>query len=73
MNRVELGSALQLTPHFHVLLPEAVFEEPRLVPLPPPTTAEVEQLATTERAERGPEFTIAIGGDRRSARTASGP
>lgn len=46
------GSALQLTPHFHVLLPETVFEElgegtTRLVPLPPPTDAEVERVATT--------------------------
>jgi hypothetical protein len=43
------GSALQLTPHFHVLLPEAVFEavdgQPaRLHPLPRPTHAEVERL-----------------------------
>ena len=35
------GSALQLTPHFHVLVPEAVFEEVdeaelRLHPLPRP-------------------------------------
>jgi hypothetical protein len=40
------GSALQLTPHFHVLVPEAVFEELdgtelRLHPLPRPTDAEV--------------------------------
>jgi len=46
------GSALQLTPHFHVLVPEAVFEElddvePRLHPLPRPTDAEVETLAVT--------------------------
>src|SRR5262249_37438634 len=46
------GSALQLTPHFHVLLPEAVFEEvgegtTRLVPLPPPTDGEVERMAAT--------------------------
>jgi hypothetical protein len=46
------GSALQLTPHFHVLVPEAVFEEVdeselRLHPLPPPTDAEVERLAIT--------------------------
>ncbi|MHB8878892.1 MAG: transposase [Myxococcaceae bacterium] len=48
------GSALQLTPHFHVLLPEAVFEEApqggpdaqaaRSHPLPPPDDAEVERL-----------------------------
>ncbi len=47
-----LGSALQLTPHFHVLVPEAVFEELdgaelRLHPLPRPTEAEVETLAVT--------------------------
>jgi len=46
------GSALQLTPHFHVLVPEAVFEEVdegelRLHPLPRPTDAEVETLAAT--------------------------
>jgi hypothetical protein len=46
------GSALQLTPHLHVLVPEAVFEEVgesalRLHPLPPPTDAEVERLAIT--------------------------
>ena len=46
------GSALQLTPHFHVLVPEAVFEELdeaelRLHPLPRPTDAEVEKLAVT--------------------------
>ncbi len=46
------GSALQLTPHFHVLVPEAVFEEVheaelRLHPLPRPTDAEVETLAVT--------------------------
>ena len=46
------GSALQLTPHFHVLVPEAVFEELdeaelRLHPLPRPTDAEVETLAVT--------------------------
>jgi len=48
------GSALQLTPHFHVLLPEAVFKElpadaqvacPR--PLPPPDDEEVERLLHT--------------------------
>jgi hypothetical protein len=46
------GSALQLTPHFHVLVPEAVFDELdraelRLHPLPRPTVAEVETLAVT--------------------------
>jgi hypothetical protein len=48
------GSALQLTPHFHVLLPEAVFEEApgsgtplRLSGLPPPSDEEVERLAAT--------------------------
>jgi hypothetical protein len=46
------GSALQLTPHFHVLVPEAVLEELdgaelRLHPLPRPTDAEVETLAAT--------------------------
>jgi hypothetical protein len=46
------GSALQLTPHFHVLAPEAVFEEVdeaevRLHPRPRPTDAEVETLAVT--------------------------
>jgi hypothetical protein len=46
------GSGLQLTPHFHVLVPEAVFEELdgtelRLHPLPRPTDAEVETLAVT--------------------------
>jgi len=46
------GSALQLTPHFHVLVPEAVFEELdeaelRLHPLPRPTDREVEALAVT--------------------------
>jgi Transposase zinc-binding domain/Putative transposase len=45
-------SALQLTPHFHVLVPEAVFEELdgaelRLHRLPRPTDAEVETLAVT--------------------------
>lgn len=42
-------SALQLTPHFQLLLPEAAFEavggQPaRLHPLPPPTDGEVERL-----------------------------
>ncbi|HUM10293.1 MAG TPA: transposase zinc-binding domain-containing protein [Myxococcaceae bacterium] len=46
------GSALQLTPHFHVLVPEAVFEELdegelRLHPFPRPTDAEVKTLAVT--------------------------
>ena len=46
------GSALQLTPHFHVLVPEAVFEEVdeaelRLHSLPRPTDREVETLAVT--------------------------
>ena len=46
------GSALQLTPHFHVLVPEAVFEEVdegelRPHPLPRPTDSEVEMLAVT--------------------------
>ena len=46
------GSALQLTPHFHLLVPEAVFEELdeaelRLHPLPRPTDREVETLAVT--------------------------
>jgi hypothetical protein len=46
------GSALQLTPHFHLLVPQAVFEEVdeaelRLHPLPRPTDAEVETLAVT--------------------------
>ena len=45
------GSALQLTPHFHVLLPEAVFEEvsgpepsARVALLPGPDDEEVETL-----------------------------
>ena len=46
------GSALQLTPHFHVLLPEAVFEElsqteVRACALPPPDDEEVETLLRT--------------------------
>jgi Putative transposase len=46
------GSALQLTPHFHVLLPESVFEEvgegtTTLLPLPSPTDDEVERMAAT--------------------------
>jgi hypothetical protein len=44
------GSALQLTPHFHLLAPEGVFEHlggdsrPRLCLLPPPDDTEVEEL-----------------------------
>jgi len=53
------GSALQLTPHFHVLVPEAVFERvPQMGPetealvarphsLPPPDDEEVERLLRT--------------------------
>ena len=51
------GSGLQMTPHFHVLLPEAVFEglpvvatdtlEARPHPLPPPDDEEVERLLRT--------------------------
>ena len=42
------GSALQPTPHFHSLVPDGVWQVlddgPRFVPLPPPTTEEVERL-----------------------------
>jgi hypothetical protein len=44
------GSSLQLTPHFHLLAPEGVFEElggdsrARLCRLPPPDDTEVEEL-----------------------------
>jgi len=51
------GSALQLTPHFHVLLPEAVFEDLPVIgpdaqaachrPLPSPDDDEVERLLRT--------------------------
>ena len=42
------GSALQVTPHFHSLVPDRVFVPGegvvRFEPLPPPTQAEVERL-----------------------------
>ncbi len=42
------GSALQVTPHFHALVPDGVFVPQeggvRFEPLPPPTQAEVERL-----------------------------
>jgi hypothetical protein len=44
------GSALQLTPHFHCVVPDGVFVEesetevPKFYPLPPPSDAEVEPL-----------------------------
>ena len=42
------GSALQVTPHFHSLVPDGVFVPQeggvRFEPLPPPTQAEVERL-----------------------------
>ena len=42
------GSALQPTPHFHSVAPDGVWQllddGPRFVPLPPPTTEEVERL-----------------------------
>jgi hypothetical protein len=48
------GSALQLTPHFHTLVPDGVFlapaglgERARFVRLPPPSDADVARLAAT--------------------------
>jgi phosphoglycolate phosphatase-like HAD superfamily hydrolase len=39
------GSALQLTPHFHVLVPEGVWtKDGRFVALPPPDTRDVEAV-----------------------------
>jgi hypothetical protein len=42
------GSALQVTPHFHTLVPDGVWQDlsdgVRFVELPPPTTDEVERL-----------------------------
>ncbi|MFY0579742.1 hypothetical protein ACN28S_40745 [Cystobacter fuscus] len=42
------GSALQVTPHFHSLVPDGVFVPReggvRFEPLPPPTQGEVERL-----------------------------
>ena len=45
------GSALQLTPHLHLLVPEGVFGEDGFVALPPPSTEEVEAVLvrTVER------------------------
>jgi hypothetical protein len=47
------GSALQVTPHFHSLVPDGVFvpEEGgvRFAPLPPPTQGEVERLLKVVR------------------------
>jgi hypothetical protein len=44
------GSALQLTPHLHVLVPEGVWSDGAFVALPPPSTEEVESvLARTVR------------------------
>jgi hypothetical protein len=44
------GSALQLTPHFHALLPDGVFtEEAAFVPLSPPSQEEVERLLAQVR------------------------
>lgn len=45
------GSALQLTPHLHVLVPEGVFTDEGFVPLPPPSQEEVEAVLvrTVER------------------------
>jgi Putative transposase len=44
---LKVGSALQVTPHFHSLVPDGVFlpweGSMRFEPLPPPTQAEVEQ------------------------------
>jgi ribosomal protein S27E len=38
------GSALQLTPHLHLLVPEGVWSEGVFVELPPPTTEDVEAV-----------------------------
>ena len=47
------GSALQVTPHFHSLVPDGVFVpregSVRFEPLPPPTQAEVERLLRVVR------------------------
>lgn len=44
------GSALQLTPHFHALLPDGAFTEGAdFVPLPPPSQEEVEGLLARVR------------------------
>ena len=47
------GSALQVTPHFHSLVPDGVFVPweggVRFEPLPPPTQAEVEKLLKVVR------------------------
>jgi hypothetical protein len=47
------GSALQVTPHFHSLVPDGVFVPweggVRFEPLPPPTQAEVERLLRVRR------------------------
>lgn len=47
------GSALQVTPHFHSLVPDGVFVPReggvRFEPLPPPTQAEVERLLRVVR------------------------
>ncbi|RKI00470.1 hypothetical protein D7Y04_18950 [Corallococcus sp. AB038B] len=47
------GSALQVTPHFHSLVPDGVFVPReggvRFEPLPPPTQAEVERLLRVAR------------------------
>ncbi|WP_395811859.1 transposase [Archangium minus] len=50
---VDLTSALQVTPHFHSLVPDGVFvpreDGVRFEPLPPPTQAEVERLLRVVR------------------------
>lgn len=38
------GSALQLTPHLHVLVPEGLWQGEHFEPLPPPTATEVEAI-----------------------------
>jgi hypothetical protein len=44
------GSALQLTPHFHALVPDGVFrDEAAFVPLPPPSQEDVEQMLVRVR------------------------
>ncbi len=50
------GSALQLTPHLHVLVPEGVWSDGVFVELPPPTTEGVEAVLARTVRQLAPLF-----------------
>lgn len=58
--RQYFGSALQLTPHLHVLVPEGLWDakggEAGFVPLPPPTDEDVEAILRRVLLQLGKDF-----------------